>query len=452
VLAHNAKVVVGADAVLEHFRVVGLVEAEAFESLSEFFHERVVLQSCSAFPTILALQVTLGILFLVKFTGRSELVFGTVATEVRIVRVLAGPTVGAKEVPIGVLERPVGAGVAVARLGVFTVLASPVQTKVTRVPAITGIRFLSVLVEGFEAATAIEAMGISALDSGNLAVFAEPAVGAGTILIIPVVTRPKVLVPSVFEFLDSQTALADPSQFRGFGGSVLVGGRPTAGEGAVRDRSPHKLAVGAPVADPAVARGEFSFKILLAGSLGGAVFVRILGTPDGPLDLAIFSVIGRPVVLCVLAVAKALGILDAVVGSVRQAIEAGAPVVAKVGIVVWSSIFVAAAEGILHQWADLVFAIAPESCKTLGTLTVPSLPACRLQEGQGRPVGFFRVEAKVVLPKLAHRAVRAVQGAFLGGGRSGDGSILGCAVFLRRHNERRRIEYPTTVRRQHENE
>jgi hypothetical protein len=71
VLAHNAKVVVGADAVLEHFRVVGLVEAEAFESLSEFFHERVVLQSCSAFPIILALQVALGILFLVKFTGRS---------------------------------------------------------------------------------------------------------------------------------------------------------------------------------------------------------------------------------------------------------------------------------------------------------------------------------------------------------------------------------------------
>jgi hypothetical protein len=107
------------------------------------------------------------------------LVFGTVATEVRILRVLAGPAVGAKEVPIGVLERPVGAGVAVARLGVFTVLASPVQTEVSRVPAITGIRFLSVLVEGFEAATAIETMGISALDSGNLAVFAEPAFGAG---------------------------------------------------------------------------------------------------------------------------------------------------------------------------------------------------------------------------------------------------------------------------------
>jgi hypothetical protein len=76
------------------------------------------------------------------------------------------------------------------------------------------------------------------------------------------------------------------------------------------------------VADPAVTGGEFSCKILLAGSLGGAVFVRVLGTLDGPLDLAIFSVIGRPVVLCVLAVTKALGVLDAVVVSVRQAFEA----------------------------------------------------------------------------------------------------------------------------------
>jgi hypothetical protein len=105
------------------------------------------------------------------------LALGAVTAKVGIVRVFAGSAVGAKQVSVRVLELPKAIGVAVARLGVFAVLARPAQPQMTRVPAIAGGSTSPIRVLRFEAATAVEAMGTSALDSRNLAVVAEPAVG-----------------------------------------------------------------------------------------------------------------------------------------------------------------------------------------------------------------------------------------------------------------------------------
>lgn len=102
---------------------------------------------------------------------------GAVTPKVGIVWVLAGSAVGTKEVSVRVLELlNAFLGIAVARLGVFTVLSRPAQPIMTRVPAIAGVSTITVPVPGFEAATAVEAMSSSALDSRNFAVVAEPSV------------------------------------------------------------------------------------------------------------------------------------------------------------------------------------------------------------------------------------------------------------------------------------
>ena len=94
-------------------------------------------------------------------------------------RIFAGSAIGAEQVPVGALleaavfisERVPGAA---GGFGVFAVLAGPADPVVSRVAAIAGVGRLPVLIQGFYAGTTVEAMGISALDSGGFAVVSKP--------------------------------------------------------------------------------------------------------------------------------------------------------------------------------------------------------------------------------------------------------------------------------------
>jgi hypothetical protein len=156
---------------------------------------------------------------------------------------------------------------------------------------------LTVLVEGFEAFSAIEAIGFAAFNARNFTIVAEPFVGTRTILVIAVVGRPKVLVPGVRKILDTQSAASDTT-------SVCA---RSAGKGAVRHGPPHVLTVGPPMANGTVAGPDLRVESLLAGPLDGAVLLRVVRAPDGGLHLAVFSKVGGPIVLGVGAIAKALG-------------------------------------------------------------------------------------------------------------------------------------------------
>ena len=123
-----------------------------------------------------------------------------------------------------------------------------------------------------------------------------------TILIVSIVSRPKVLVTGIFEFLDSQSTFANP----------------TTGECTVWNGTTHKFAVGTTVTRSAFAWSEFRGKVFLALSLGSAIFVRVGRTTDCALDLTVFSEIGCAIVLGILAVAKALRVINGVVGSICQ--------------------------------------------------------------------------------------------------------------------------------------
>ncbi len=126
-----------------------------------------------------------------------------------------------------------------------------------------------------------------------------------TILVVSVVSGPKVLVAGVFKLLDSQSALANSAKARNIIGSHIFVG-DAARERALWNGSSHKLTVRSTVTRPAIAGSKFCGKVFLALSLGSAVFVRVIGTLNGTLDLAVFSKIRRSVVRGFLAVAKAL--------------------------------------------------------------------------------------------------------------------------------------------------
>ena len=94
----------------------------------------------------------------------------------RSVGVLASPTVGAKEVTIRVLKVPIGSVTATTTLGIFTVLARPANSQVSRITTVARVRGFPLLVESFEASPTVEAVRFSTLNSRYLAVVAEPAV------------------------------------------------------------------------------------------------------------------------------------------------------------------------------------------------------------------------------------------------------------------------------------
>ena len=126
-----------------------------------------------------------------------------------------------------------------------------------------------------------------------------------TILVVSVVSGPKVLVAGAFKLLDSQPALANSAEaWNNIGSLIFV--RYTASERTLWNRSSHKLTMRSPVTRPALAGSKFCGKVFLALSLGSAVFVRVIGTLNSTLDLAVFSKIRRSVVRGVLAVAKSL--------------------------------------------------------------------------------------------------------------------------------------------------
>ena len=102
---------------------------------------------------------------------------GTVTSEVGVSWVLASSTIGAKEIPICVLQL-FGTGCAVSRGGTFAILTSPTLPQMPGIPAITGVRRLPIFVQGFEATSTVEAMRTSTLNSWNLAVVTKPAIGA----------------------------------------------------------------------------------------------------------------------------------------------------------------------------------------------------------------------------------------------------------------------------------
>lgn len=149
-----------------------------------------------------------------------------------------------------------------------------------------------------------------------------------TILIVSIVSRPKIFVTGIVEFLDSQSTLTNSAHD---GGCVLFVSCTT-GECTVWNGAAHKFAVGTTVTGSAFAWAEFRGKVFLALTLGSTIFVRVRGTPDGALDLTVFSKIGRAIVLGGLAVAKALRVVNGVVGSICQTCNAGAAVKAVVGI------------------------------------------------------------------------------------------------------------------------
>ena len=131
---------------------------------------------------------------------------GTVAAEVWVVGILAGSTVGAEQVSVGVLlwlwdtATTVVANIvstttdttdttdtsntttistaAAIGFGVFAVLTGPALSVVSRVSTIAGVGGFPVFVEGIDAGSTVEAMCVSALDSRNLAVVSEPVGGA----------------------------------------------------------------------------------------------------------------------------------------------------------------------------------------------------------------------------------------------------------------------------------
>lgn len=351
---------------------------------------------------------------------------GTVASEMGVVRVLAGPTVGAKEVSVGVLhvqffrESP---SCASARLGVFAILASPALPQMTRIAAITGEGLVALLIEGFQTAPPVEAMGVSAFDGRHLAIFAEPAVGAATILKILVMGRPQILVSGIVEFPNPQPAVSLTSLKGGTGRiyAVQLGRRPIAGKGALRHGSPQKLAVGTPVSGEAVARPVLLVKVQLAASLGRAVLLRGFRAAHGPLDLAVLSKVRNPVVLGVGAVAKGLCGIDGLVRPVRQSLDALSAVIAEVHLLVLLA-DIAIAQ---RKRADLVRAAAPQPRKAHGTVAVPPILVRGLQEGKGCPVWFLRMEPIVVFSELAFGAVGTGQRAFGGRGWRGHGSQRG---------------------------
>jgi hypothetical protein len=72
-----------------------------------------------------------------------------------------------------------------------------------RFTAIAGVHGYPVIVEALETSPAVEAVSVSALGSWYLTIVAEPAFGAGAILVVPIVFLPKVLVPGVLEIPDA---------------------------------------------------------------------------------------------------------------------------------------------------------------------------------------------------------------------------------------------------------
>ena len=106
------------------------------------------------------------------------MIFGTVTPKVGVVGIFASSAVGAKEMTIRVLECPVAAAIAVARLGIFAVLTGPAEPQVPRIPAIASVRLLPVIIQRFEAGATVEAVSASALDSRSLALVTKPTVFA----------------------------------------------------------------------------------------------------------------------------------------------------------------------------------------------------------------------------------------------------------------------------------
>ena len=106
------------------------------------------------------------------------MIFGTVTPKVGVVGIFASSAVGAKEMTIRVLECPVAAAIAIARLGIFAVLTGPAEPQVPRIPAIASVRLLPVIIQRFEAGATVEAVSASALDSRSLALVTKPTVFA----------------------------------------------------------------------------------------------------------------------------------------------------------------------------------------------------------------------------------------------------------------------------------
>ena len=96
----------------------------------------------------------------------------------RVSWVLACSTVGTKEVSVHFLQVFIISIGTVNRRLAFAILTSPARPRMLGIPAIASVGSLSILVQGLEAGSMIEAMCTSALKSRGVAFVTKPSVWA----------------------------------------------------------------------------------------------------------------------------------------------------------------------------------------------------------------------------------------------------------------------------------